>query len=94
MKSVNIRELKMFEGKRITFLGELEGDDGMGPREGIITDVIVGDRTSEVRAVVLWDTDDFIAYVDNQQIFDHDLGTATYPLTSICNKKRFQIHNT
>ena len=88
---VNVRDMKQFEGRLVKFKGDAE----MAPRSGIITDVIVDNKNGELRAVVLWDEDEFQTFQDNgkeiKEVINFDMGVSTYPLVSLCNKQRFQI---
>jgi hypothetical protein len=85
--------LKALEGKIVHFLG----DETMKPRLGIITNVFakaaLAPRSGGYYAVVLWDTDEYIAIEDGKEVICFDSGVSTYPVDSLANKDRFLLAN-
>jgi len=91
MKPVNIKQIKKFEGRKVTQLPT----NGIGKRTGLITDVVVSDNEQdrgELRGIVLWDSDE-VTYLDDRGkiVIDCDFGVADFPLIVLMNKERFQI---
>lgn len=82
--------IRKLEGHKIIFLG----DEKMGQREGIITDVILTKNEFDVEkgaVVVLWDCDEHLILENGQEIIGFDMGVATYFLTELANKQRFKV---
>ena len=87
---MNIKQIKKFEGRKITKLAE--GD--LPERTGIITDVVVLDapgNRGELRGIVLWDDDEFEYMEEGIRCIHFDMGVADYPLLALMNKDRFHI---
>lgn len=77
---------KVYEGKMVEFLG----DDCMKSRLGIITDIL--EKSKKYYAVVMWNSDEYIAIEDGISVICFDSGVANYPLISLQNTKRFKIY--